>query len=95
MLNKMSMLLATVTIALTAGAANADDFDRGHDHGNRSNVVIDLGAVAFGYNDGYWDNGHHWHKWRHRSDYRYYRDHGQNYHSWNHDRDNDNGWHQR
>jgi hypothetical protein len=56
-------------------------------------VQIDFGTVAFGYRDGYWDNGHQWHRWHNDGEYRSYRDHqGSNYHDWNHDRDHDMGW---
>jgi len=56
-------------------------------------VQIDFGTIAFGYRDGYWDNGHQWHRWHNDGEYRNYRDHqGSNYHDWNHDRDHDMGW---
>jgi hypothetical protein len=56
-------------------------------------IAVDLGGIAFGYRDGYWDNGHRWHRWTHRADYRSYRDrNGSNYHDWNHDRDSNDGW---
>ena len=56
-------------------------------------VQIDYGNVAFGYRDGYWDNGHRWHRWNNDHDFQGYRGHqGNNYHDWNHDRDGDHGW---
>jgi hypothetical protein len=63
----------------------------GRDRETRALSIL-LGTIAFGYRDGYWDKRHHWHRWRHSSDYRYYREHGSNYYGWNHDRDGDNGW---
>jgi hypothetical protein len=66
--------------------------DYNHDR-DASNVTIGFGNVAFGYRDGYWDNGHRWHHWRHRNDYRGYRDeNGSNFHDMNHDRENNDGW---
>ena len=60
-----------------------------------SAVTIGVNGIAFGYRDGYWDGGHQWHHWRHRSDYRDYRDQsGSNFHNWNHDRDGNDGWQQ-
>ena len=36
-------------------------------------VGFDIGNVAIGYSDGYYDSGHHWHKWRHHADLDQYR----------------------
>ena len=71
-----------------------DRYDNGRYGRGRGNDALSIlfGSIAFGYRDGYWDNGHRWHHWRHNRDYRDYRDHGGNYHGWNHDRDDDNGW---
>jgi hypothetical protein len=100
MLNKMSLLLAAATVALGAGAASADPMDYGN-HNNRApmgeghhgtNLSVDFGTVAYGYNDGYWDNGHAWHAWRNQGEYRDYRARGTHFHGWNHDRDHDMGW---
>jgi hypothetical protein len=67
---------------------------RWHRHGGSRNVIsINFGDIAFGYSDGYWDNGHRWHAWNSDSDARAYRaSHGSNFHSWRHDRNSDNGW---
>jgi hypothetical protein len=66
--------------------------DYNHDR-DAGNVTIGFGNIAYGYRDGYWDNGHRWHHWRHRGDYRGYRDRsGSNYHDMNHDRENNGGW---
>jgi hypothetical protein len=68
--------------------------NRWNRHGGANNMIaVDFGSVAFAYNDGYWDNGRHWHAWRNDAESRGYRNHhGSNFHSWNHDRDHDNGW---
>ena len=56
-------------------------------------ISVNMTGIAVGYRDGYWDNGHTWHKWRHSSDYRNYRDqNGRNFHNWRHDRDGGDGW---
>jgi hypothetical protein len=98
MLNKMSLLLAAAAVALSAGAASAENHyanDNYRHHRGHSAVTFDFGTVAFGYNDGYWDTGHRWHTWGNRSEYNGYRGHGQNFHGWNHNRDHDNGWKNR
>jgi hypothetical protein len=100
MLNKMSLLLAAASVALSAGAALAAHDNFGGDNSRRHNdrgtgVVLDFGTIAFGYNDGYWDTGHRWHNWRNQNDYQNYSTHGRNFHGWKHNRDHDNGWRNR
>ncbi len=51
-----------------------------HHHHNRGVLALTFGDVAFGYNDGYWDNNHSWHRWSNDGEYRNYRQHGSNYH---------------
>jgi hypothetical protein len=66
-----ALLLGTVG---TVGAANA------------AVIGFDIGNVAIGYSDGYYDGGHHWHKWAHHSDMvAYQHAHGDGYHEWRHD----------
>lgn len=56
-------------------------------------VSLNVGDVAFGFQDGYWDRDHHWHHWRNQRQARYYRNaSGSQYHAWRHDRDPDHGW---
>ncbi len=33
-------------------------------------VSLNLGDVAFGYQDGYWDHSHQWHNWRNQDEAR-------------------------
>lgn len=48
-------------------------------------VGFDIGNVAIGYSDGYYDGGHHWHRWRHHSDQvRFRQAHADMYHQWRH-----------
>jgi len=98
MLNKMSLLLATAAISLSVGTASAATLnfanDNNHRHGGTS-LSVDFGSVAFGYNDGYWDTGHHWHTWRNNAERTNYQSHGSNFHGYNHDRDRNGGWHGR
>ena len=90
-----AIALAMAGAVLVTGTANADNYSHGRDRG-AAVLSIGFGDVAFGYRDGYWDNGHHWHHWRHTRDYRSYRgQNGSNYHDWKHDRDSDNGWQRR
>jgi hypothetical protein len=79
----VALALVGATLA-TAGTANAANVG----------ISFNVGDVAFGYQDGYWDRSHHWHHWRNQSQARSYRtSSGSQYHSWNHDRDADHGWH--
>jgi hypothetical protein len=49
-------------------------------------VRFDIGNVAIGYSDGYYDNDHNWHHWAHSADARHYRAaHQDQYHTWRHD----------
>jgi hypothetical protein len=80
------------TMLLTTGAAEAQYYHHRHHHHNPGLLGLVFGDVAYGYNDGYWDNGHQWHRWNNDADFHNYRDHGTNYHAWQHDRDGDLGW---
>jgi hypothetical protein len=56
-------------------------------------VSIDPGAVAYGYNDGYWDRNHRWHRWPATADRDWYRAHyGGHYYDQRHDRAPEQGW---
>ena len=72
----------TVTTVSTASAAD---------------VVVttyNSATVAYGYNDGYWNQNHQWNKWEqpaHREAFRNTK--GAEYHDWAHTRDADQGWH--
>ena len=58
----------------------------------RPAVAIDFGNVAIGYRDGYYDQGHRYHRWAHADAARYrdrYHDH---YRDMVHSRDHDRGW---
>jgi hypothetical protein len=58
-------------------------------------ISLNLGDVAFGYQEGYWDRNHRWHNWRNeREAARYRASSGNHYNDWKHDRDPDKGWHQ-
>jgi len=101
----MRMLLKSAAIALalagtmlaTTGASCADGFaistsNHGRDHA-RTGVSFDFGNVAYGYQDGYWDNGHRWHRWRNRGDHDNYRDqYHDNYRDGRHNRYRHHGW---
>jgi hypothetical protein len=54
------------------------------------------GGIAFGYSDGYWDQGHHWHKWRDKRQAAEFRkEHGDHFYARKHDADRDHGWHDK
>jgi hypothetical protein len=75
--------------------------DRDADAGwHNSDVAVGISVgfadIGFGYNDGYWDNSHRWHRWSNDGERASYRDYqGNHYYDWNHDRDSDDGWHDR
>jgi hypothetical protein len=88
----MHKTLAIAAIALSFAGANFAITHAAHADSVRFNV----GDVAIGYSDGYWDRGHHWHGWRNDHDREAYRaDKHAEYHEWKHDRDKDMGWHER
>jgi hypothetical protein len=78
--------IAAVTAVLAAAPAVAF----------ADSLQFDIGNVAIGYNDGYWDRGHVWHAWE-KPEYRetYRASRNAEYHEWRHDRDKDMGWHER
>jgi hypothetical protein len=98
----MTMILKTAVIAfvlagssIVSGCMSDRDARYGRDYRDSAAVSVDFGNVAFGYQDGYWDNGHAWHQWsddRHRQSYRNHR--GNRYNDWKHDRDGGDGWRQ-
>jgi hypothetical protein len=58
-------------------------------------IAVDLGGIAFGFRDGYWDNGHRWHRWNRSADYRRYRDQeGSHYRNRDHRHYDNDGWNQ-
>jgi len=88
---KKSLAAMAVALALTGAT-----FATPHVALAQASVSFDVGNVAIGYNDGYWDRSHTWHTWdrpEHRDAYRVAK--GAEYHEWNHDRDKDMGWHER
>lgn len=95
----MKMYLKTAVAALAlcgtalvaSGAADAQRVYHRTYHHNQTVLSVLFGNVAFGYQDGYWDNSHRWHRWSNDGEYRNYRDHGANYRGWNHDRDGEHG----
>lgn len=84
----------TLSAALLAfGLAGAMFATAGVTSAVGASVTINLGDIAFGYNDGYWDQGHKWHQWQSKDDLQAYRTAPDNkYHDWQHTRDPDQGW---
>lgn len=49
-------------------------------------ISFDIGNVAVGYSDGYYDHDHHWHRWAHHADMqRWQHEHASDWHNWRHD----------
>jgi hypothetical protein len=85
----------TVRIALVALALSLGVLAAGPPATAQSvSVGINLGGIAFGFTDGYWDRDHHWHRWENARQAAAFRaqfhDH---YYGWRHDRDEGQGWH--
>jgi hypothetical protein len=92
----IALALAGTTLA-TTGTANAAGItistsDNGRNHASTA-ISFSFGDVAYGYQDGYWDNSHRWHNWRNSRDRQNYRNqHGGNYRNGNHSRYRGQGW---
>jgi len=88
--------LAGATLAMT-GTASAQGVGIGlHVGGVGIGIGVGdhYGNVAYGYQDGYWDHGHNWHRWQNDDEMNHYRAmQGNHYNDWHHDRDHDMGWH--
>jgi len=75
MRTSMKCVAVAVLLSVSAGVAEA-----------AVSVGFDIGNVAIGYTDGYYDNAHHWHRWAHHDDMMAYRGaHADMYHGWRHD----------
>jgi hypothetical protein len=83
--------LAAVALSLLPFAAAAPASAR-----ERAVVGFDFGNVAFGFRDGYWDQGHRWHRWHNRRDAVGYRtQYGDHYRDMSHNRARNHGWQDR
>jgi hypothetical protein len=82
---KVALIALGLACASFATASTASAADVG--------VSINLGDVAFGYQDGYWDSHHKWHKWRRGEVEQYKAAPDNHYNDWKHTRDKDKGWH--
>ncbi|HEY0301329.1 MAG TPA: hypothetical protein VGC36_08365 [Rhizomicrobium sp.] len=89
----MSLLLAATAVVLSIGTAVAaphDNHRNGRDNG--ASVLLGIANIAFGYDDGYWDNNRRWHRWENTRARDNYRTHGRNYSRGDHTRARNNGW---
>ncbi len=78
---RITLKKATVAAALTIATLASANFANA-----AVGVRFDIGNVAIGYSDGYYDNDHNWHRWAHPADARHYRAaHKDQYHTWRHD----------
>jgi hypothetical protein len=56
-------------------------------------VSIGGGGIAFGYNDGYWDRAHQWHRWRNHRELESWRAaNAEHYYAYRHTHDHGGGW---
>jgi hypothetical protein len=96
-LNGAIVVLGLVGASLAASPASAQDVGVGvHVGGVGIGVGLDFGTVAYGYQDGYWDNDHRWHNWQNDDEMQRYRNaRGNHYNDYRHDRDHDQGWHRK
>jgi hypothetical protein len=78
----MRITLKSTTIAVALATATL----AGTNLASAAGLTFDIGRVAVGYSDGYYDNDHNWHRWAHSADARHYRAaHKDQYHTWRHD----------
>ena len=69
-----SALVASLLIGTAGMAANA------------AGIGFNIGNVSVGFSDGYYDNGHHFHRWAHHEDMVAWQNaHHDMYHEWRHD----------
>ena len=68
-----AMAISTIAIAANAPVASA------------ATIGFNIGGVALGYSDGYWDQGHRWHHWRRGELERFRHERANDYHGWRHD----------
>jgi hypothetical protein len=88
---RMSFKAALAAVAIVTGASLAAGVPAKAD--NLSVQVQPGGGVAFGYNDGYWDQGHQWHGWKNTQEQTQFRQaNNTHFYAWKHDRDSDKGW---
>jgi hypothetical protein len=86
-----SLTAAFAALAIVAGGSLAVSQPASAE----SSVTVQTGpgGIAFGYSDGYWDQGHQWHAWQNAQESSRYRDeHKDHYYAYKHDRDADKGW---
>jgi hypothetical protein len=78
----VTLVIAAAPLTMTAYPAAAQDV----------NVTVNPG-IAFGYSDGYWDQGHHWHAWQDRQQEEAWRhDNADHYYDHAHDQEANGGW---
>lgn len=83
-------------VVLAAAASLGGAMFASHGAMAQASVTFDVGNVAIGYSDGYWDRSHAWHSWNRSEDMAAYRAaKNAEWHDWKHDRDRDMGWHER
>jgi hypothetical protein len=71
------LLKAALVASLLAGTVGV---------GNAAGIGFNIGDVSVGYSDGYYDGGHHFHKWaRHDDMVAWQHSHADGYHEWRHD----------
>jgi hypothetical protein len=82
-----------MTAALVALALVGGSFAIAPTTATAADVTVSVPGVAFGYDDGYWDQGHAWHGWA-TPDARvqFQTANHDHYYGWKHDRDSDMGW---
>jgi len=79
-IRRIALVGGSLAVGLPAVAAN-------------SRVEAGRAGIAFGYSDGYWDQNHHWHKWRdQRQAAEFRKEHRDHYYTRKHDADRNHGW---
>ena len=90
---RSSMQIALIALAVSGGSLALVTPAMAADSVSVTTTTTGPGGIAFGYNDGYWDQGHTWHTWRNQEEMTTYRTaNSTHYYEYKHDRDPDGGW---
>ncbi|MGH7015046.1 MAG: hypothetical protein ACREEL_12990 [Stellaceae bacterium] len=77
----LAVLAAPLAVVAPARAANVS-------------VGVDIGGIAFGFSDGYWDQNHQWHPWRNHQQFtEFKRQQPNHYFGHKHTQEKNMGWH--
>jgi hypothetical protein len=93
---KSSMKIALIALAVGGSSLALSVPAMAADSVTVTTTTAGPGGIAFGYNDGYWDQAHSWHAWENEQAMTTYRTaNSTHYYAYKHDRDPDAGWREK